>query len=238
MDNTNIIVVDVGDVGNVGDVGDLADLDDVGDVGDVGDLGDLGDVGDVGDVADNADVGDFGDVVDICDTCSGESDGTGTVIDNDVDKHELEKVGRVLNISWGVDGASQPVNIICPRSTSCPRTDLRLPPQLTMQTIQTSPLEGAFSRHLLRRQAFRTQVRKEFFHELKSSRFGFENAIHSQPISIDQIVCLRRLPHELYECERIDGGIVCKFNTTLDRSYVNPFDTNLCGRKFYLRHTQ
>jgi long-subunit acyl-CoA synthetase (AMP-forming) len=39
-------------------------------------------------------------------------------------KHELEKVGKVLNISWVVDGASKPVNIICPRSTSCPRLEL------------------------------------------------------------------------------------------------------------------
>jgi transcriptional regulator with XRE-family HTH domain/Zn-dependent peptidase ImmA (M78 family) len=39
-------------------------------------------------------------------------------------RNELEKVGRVLNISWVVDGASKPVNIICPRSTSCPRLEL------------------------------------------------------------------------------------------------------------------
>ncbi len=38
-------------------------------------------------------------------------------------KNELEKVGRVLNISWVVDAASKPINIICPRSTSCPRKD-------------------------------------------------------------------------------------------------------------------
>lgn len=39
-------------------------------------------------------------------------------------KNELEKVGRVLNISWVTKGANNPVNIICPRSTSCPRLEL------------------------------------------------------------------------------------------------------------------
>ena len=50
------------------------------------------------------------------------TDGVAIMPDNI--KHELEKMGRVLNISWVVDGASKPVNIICPRSTSCPRLEL------------------------------------------------------------------------------------------------------------------
>jgi len=37
---------------------------------------------------------------------------------------ELEKAGRILNISWVVDAIRHPVNIICPRSTSCPRLEL------------------------------------------------------------------------------------------------------------------
>jgi hypothetical protein len=35
----------------------------------------------------------------------------------------IAAVGRVLNIAWVTDAATQPASIICPRSTACPRAE-------------------------------------------------------------------------------------------------------------------
>ena len=48
----------------------------------------------------------------------------GTKISGHICQGHVDIVGKVLNISWVVDGANKPVNIICPRSTSCPQLEL------------------------------------------------------------------------------------------------------------------
>ncbi|HEX2139219.1 MAG TPA: DUF3612 domain-containing protein, partial [Woeseiaceae bacterium] len=52
-------------------------------------------------------------------------------------RRKLENVAKILNIGWISDGAAQDANIICPRSSACPRekhcqgrTASRRPPQI------------------------------------------------------------------------------------------------------------
>ena len=44
---------------------------------------------------------------------------------NLLDKHKniIYQIGTILNISWLIDATEQPVDIICQRSTNCPRTE-------------------------------------------------------------------------------------------------------------------
>jgi hypothetical protein len=64
-------------------------------------------------------------------------------------RQKLESVGKILNIGWVGDGAAKEANIICPRSSSCPRdrhcvgaSASQLKPQV--EKIRENVLSNAF----------------------------------------------------------------------------------------------
>lgn len=51
-------------------------------------------------------------------------------------QRQLRSIGKILNIGWVADGATQDATIICPRSSSCPRDKRCVPQELEKLTPQ------------------------------------------------------------------------------------------------------